>query len=89
MRFLDMLSSQVRRLNRFLYQKNSADFATRIPFLLFGSRDFLDCDDLSGCAGLWKEEPSHLYLDLLHCWIRFRHVCQGLWYCGEIDYQRQ
>lgn len=71
------------------HQKPPADFETRIPYLLFGSRDFLDCDDLSSCAALRKEESPHLHLDLLHCWIRFRHVCQGVWYCGEIDYQRQ
>ena len=64
-------------------------FASRIPPLLPGSGNLLLCDDLPSRPGLRKEEPSHFYLNLFHCRLSLRDVCQGLWYCGETDFRRQ
>ena len=88
MRFLDMQSSQVRKLDR-CRPEITADFATRVPVVLCRSCDLLDSDDLPGCASLWQEEPARLHLDLLHCWIGFCYVSQGLRNRSEIDHWRQ
>ena len=57
----------------------------RVSLLLRSCCSVLVRDDIQGCAETWKEESPSFHIDMLDCWIRFRHVGQSFWHCTEID----
>lgn len=61
---------------------------TRVSHLLPRGRNFLNRYDLPSGASTWKEESSHLHLDLLYRRLGFRHVRQSVWHSIEAHPRR-
>lgn len=69
--------------NERIAKERPLTLSPRIPFLLPCSGHLLDRHDLPSRTVVRKEEPAHLHFDLLDCWLRLGHVCQGIRYCLE------
>lgn len=57
----------------------------RIPPLLSSSSNIRCGNDIPRRAQIRKTKPADLPLDMLDCWLGFRHVRQGVRDSGEID----
>jgi hypothetical protein len=59
---------------------------TRFPELLPAGSNLCSSDDIQSCTDLRQEESPRLPIHLLDGRIRLRHVHQGLWNRGKIDF---
>lgn len=74
------------RINHSLLREFQKTDQPRIHAILPSSRRVFDRYDLQSRTGVWQEESSHLYLDLLNRGINLSHVGQSLRNCAEVDH---